>query len=509
MIDNDGGSTKGHDPNGESYSSNGSKKQSRTPGGVRRRGRRRPLFDQRFSAYMSFGFHATVCLAIFLSCYVLILLCLSPLLVQEAPVVTPTHRGEVLRPVVRKAVEKVKHSAAQLGHANAGRLAENVAVAIQHKIQQYRKSEGVTDTSLLRQAVNDIENVRKHRRQKQQDQQEQQKVPVPDQPPQVPKDRNNKNNNQVQQEQPQPKKPVSGFVVLGMHRSGTSMLSGLLVTGMGYKTGGPLIGSAFDNEKGFFELVAAVLQNDEFMVKQRIWWSSGVIDYDYQKALTDLRQGRVTFKEGQRALAVLNNPDLIPFLQKDPRMCITLKTWLPLLNSEPAVLFTYRHPLEVAQSLQRRENGFTLDHGLRLWIVYNMRAVQNSANLCRVTTSNQAILANPLQEVNRTSYELTTKCRVPPPPNPQLSKQDVDKFVDSGLQHAGAQKKAELAKRRILATHNDGVCKVYEYDSDYKESEQPNNFAVEMDLYLKAMKMYCDFESGAAYQPDYEWPKLK
>ena len=38
------------------------------------------------------------------------------------------------------------------------------------------------------------------------------------------------------------KKP--GFIVLGMHRSGTSMLSGLLVKGFGYETGGPLIGAA-------------------------------------------------------------------------------------------------------------------------------------------------------------------------------------------------------------------------------------------------------------------------
>ena len=35
-----------------------------------------------------------------------------------------------------------------------------------------------------------------------------------------------------------------GFVVLGMHRSGTSMLSGLLVKGFGYETGGPLIGAS-------------------------------------------------------------------------------------------------------------------------------------------------------------------------------------------------------------------------------------------------------------------------
>jgi hypothetical protein len=37
----------------------------------------------------------------------------------------------------------------------------------------------------------------------------------------------------------------SGFFILDMHRSGMSMLAGLLVTGLDYKTGEPLIGSAF------------------------------------------------------------------------------------------------------------------------------------------------------------------------------------------------------------------------------------------------------------------------
>jgi hypothetical protein len=51
----------------------------------------------------------------------------------------------------------------------------------------------------------------------------------------------------------------NGFVVLGMHRSGTSLLSGLLVQGCGYNTGGPLIGSHFDNEKGFFERIVSAM----------------------------------------------------------------------------------------------------------------------------------------------------------------------------------------------------------------------------------------------------------
>jgi hypothetical protein len=40
-----------------------------------------------------------------------------------------------------------------------------------------------------------------------------------------------------------------GVIVLGMHRSGTSMLSGILVEGFGYETGGPLLMPNSENEK--------------------------------------------------------------------------------------------------------------------------------------------------------------------------------------------------------------------------------------------------------------------
>ena len=78
----------------------------------------------------------------------------------------------------------------------------------------------------------------------------------------------------------------------------------------------------------------------------------------------------------------------MPWALKDPRLCLTLRFWLPLLSSgnstvserkeagasgkgvAPAVLFTYRHPVEVAKSLQKRE-GFGIKRGLLLWLAYN------------------------------------------------------------------------------------------------------------------------------------------
>ena len=185
------------------------------------------------------------------------------------------------------------------------------------------------------------------------------------------------------------------------------------------------------------------------------------------------------------------------------RMCITLRTWLPLLNSKPAIIFTYRHPLDVALSLAKR-NEFPLARGLQLWMQYNKAALQNSADLCRVFSSNNAVLEDPLKEAKRIADELTNKCNVPPPPK-MIDSKVVNSFVDTSLQHGKNQLKTKNAQNRsVLETHGD--CEVKEYDS----VEVPGSPAQEreMDLYLKAMKIYCDFESGEAYKDTYDWPDV-
>ena len=283
------------------------------------------------------------------------------------------------------------------------------------------------------------------------------------------------------------------------------MLAGLLHKSAGYTVGGPLIGGAFDNEKGFFERIDIVLQNDEFMTAQDVWWSYNVINYDWEQALRDKESGTVSFEKGKTGLKFLDDPSNAPWMQKDPRMCITLKTWLKLMHTEPAILFTYRHPLEVALSLKKREKNFTLQHGLRLWIVYNMRAIQNSKGLCMVRSSNDAILADPLHEIQRIQNELTDSCGVPPPPG-TVSQEDVDKFIDPKLQHNKKQRAEEESQKPVLETYNDGACKVYRYDSDEKKDSP--EWELELSTYRMAMKLYCDFQSGEAYKDDYAWPQL-
>jgi hypothetical protein len=471
-----------------------------------RRIRRRPIHDQSFANYLPFGFHTTICLFLFFVTYATILLCLVPLLRAATIIDTTTdiannhdgmnhhvagspftytgeHNGDALKTALDPLVESYQHFPKVLPGQI---LAEDLASVVKKRIFYYRQEEGYTDALLLKKAAAEFHHIRQQR-------------PSKDDDHTAAAGRVELDTTSAAAAAADKAAP-NGFVVLGMHRSGTSMLSGLLVTGMGYKTGGPLIGSAADNEKGFFERLDVVLQNDLMMNSQKVWWSVNVREYDPERALAEKDSGKVDFKKGIKALKFFNDPEHAPFLQKDPRMCITLKTWLTLMQNEPAAVFTYRHPLEVARSLKKREKGFTLDHGLRLWIVYNMRAIQNSADLCRVLSSNDAVLADPMKEVQRISDELTRKCRVPAPPR-TLSRDDVEKFVDPGLQHNKKDKK----DRFEVMDYGSG-CVAREYDTEYTEGS--DGYTRERGLYIKAMKMYCDFQSGKGFEADYEWPVL-
>jgi hypothetical protein len=186
-------------------------------------------------------------------------------------------------------------------------------------------------------------------------------------------------------------------------------------------------------------------------------------------------------------------------------MCVTLPTWLELLDEKPAIVYTYRHPLEVAMSLKQREPSFSLEHGLRLWINYNMLALQNSEGLCRVFSTNEAVVKDPFGEVQRIKNELTDKCRVIAPPTFQLSSEIVDEFVDPKLQHNGKDRKAAEEKREILKQFGDN-CAAKEYDTQYTKGSA--SWMVENEMYLAAMGVYCDLENGKAFRSDYEWPDL-
>lgn len=295
--------------------------------------------------------------------------------------------------------------------------------------------------------------------------------------------------------------PTQGVVILGMHRSGTSVVGGLL-NKMGLNAGGPLIGPAEDNAKGFFERIDVVLQNDYIMRSQGVHYAQNTYRYDHLAGLQEMMDKREPahdpsqwFSEGRRALKFLNDEASYPWMLKDPRLCITVRSWLPLLNFHPAVVFIFRHPLDVALSLHHRE-GFRIGKGLRMWYVYNKRALQQSADLCRVFGSQRQVMADSRAEIDRIHDELRDRCHVPVPH--KVSNADLTAFIDPELQHGRTSK-------------SDGNCELLQEDPTNiativppEKSWVPENEAMTQ-LYREAIRVFCAMQDGSAFGPGFHW----
>jgi hypothetical protein len=117
-------------------------------------------------------------------------------------------------------------------------------------------------------------------------------------------------------------------------------------------------------------------------------------------------------------------------------------------------------------------------------------------------TSNNAVLRDPLSEVQRISDELTNKCGVIKPPS-RLTLDKASEFVNPELQQQTMQREKEMAEREVIAVY-DG-CKVYGYASPLKDGHRNER---ETESYKAAMKIYCDMENGKAFDADYQWPNL-
>jgi hypothetical protein len=295
-----------------------------------------------------------------------------------------------------------------------------------------------------------------------------------------------------------PLSPISpsnrpGVIVLGMHRSGTSVIGGLM-NKMGLETGGPLIGAAKDNAKGFFERIDVVLQNDYLFKNQNVHYAYNTHKYDAMRGLRDIigKEETKFFSEGRRALKFLNNENNYPWMLKDPRLCITLRTWLPLLNFVPAILFAYRNPYDVALSMHTRETEhFPIQRGLKLWYIYNKRAIRQSNDLCRVVTSHKRVLTDPKKEM-ASIFDGLRACGVEVPH--LVRDDDIKSFVDTTLQH-GKTKSLDL-----LCTQEN-----VDFDTLLPPDTWSTADATNLHLYRACIRAFCDIENGVAFLHDYKW----
>jgi len=153
--------------------------------------------------------------------------------------------------------------------------------------------------------------------------------------------------------------------VTGCHRSGTSVLASLLLDVSGATLDQPdCLAPALDNPLGFFESRQLTEFNDQLLSLLGGDWAHPPLlppRWHEPPLLDQLAAAREKFSDHALALN---------WIDKDPRLCITMRAMHHLFLRRIPVMVALRHPFNVAQSLYLR-NGFPHERGLVLWFVYN------------------------------------------------------------------------------------------------------------------------------------------
>ncbi|HLI72821.1 MAG TPA: hypothetical protein VKU86_03000 [Acidimicrobiales bacterium] len=228
------------------------------------------------------------------------------------------------------------------------------------------------------------------------------------------------------------KKAPRGVLVLGMHRSGTSAATGLIhMLGLATCVPGDMVRGPW-NPNGHFES-RSLMHLDNALLAQmgRRWWYPPPAGDGYgavaESITTTPAEARRVFRRAYRRA---------PWVWKDPRACVLLPFWRRALGDRVATVVVFRHPVEVAESLQRRHD-LPVSFGLALWERYNRLVLQHAASMPVLTTSYDALVGDPARwagDVRR--YLEAVGMRLPDPPGAG----DLTGFVDAGLRHSSHER---------------------------------------------------------------------
>jgi hypothetical protein len=189
--------------------------------------------------------------------------------------------------------------------------------------------------------------------------------------------------------------PERLLLLLGMHRSGTSALAGLLQS-QGFQAPLDVPPADANNPSGYWEPQRIVACHTALMEQLRTSWDDPLLVEDafagdrLPPALEKLEQALAqAFPPAGLASGAVA-------LVKDPRQCRLQPLWNALLDAhqiEAAAVLIVREPLAVVRSLQRRDH-LPVNRALLLWLQYTLEAERHTRQLPRLLLSYRQLLAH-------------------------------------------------------------------------------------------------------------------
>ena len=181
------------------------------------------------------------------------------------------------------------------------------------------------------------------------------------------------------------------ILVAGMHRSGTSALTRLLI-GLGCDAPKTLMPADDYNTKGYWESSEIAALNDDILHSAGSSWDSWEHfgTYWYASPVAD------GFRARAQTVLAKEFADSALFVLKDPRICRLMPFWLAALEdfgTTPQVVLPLRNPLEVAASLHQRD-AIEPPFGLLMWLRNALDAEAESRQCNRAFLRYEELLAD-------------------------------------------------------------------------------------------------------------------
>ncbi|MHA1287972.1 MAG: sulfotransferase family protein [Candidatus Thorarchaeota archaeon] len=204
-------------------------------------------------------------------------------------------------------------------------------------------------------------------------------------------------------------------IICGMHRSGTSMVAGLLRL-CGLYLGDNLLNGLRDNARGHFEDREFLGLNIEILRANKTSWRQCKPVIKVPKAMIE-----------KMAQFVAKWPTDGAVGWKDPRACLTLKFWKQVIEPEELrVVLVFRPFIEVAMSLKKR-NKFTIQKCRELYNFYCSEAEKGIKDLPHIRTHYHNYFSDWHSELGKVCSFLGLKI----PDNTEL----IERFIDASLWH--------------------------------------------------------------------------
>lgn len=242
------------------------------------------------------------------------------------------------------------------------------------------------------------------------------------------------------------------ILVLGMHRSGTSAMTRVLGL-CGAALPKRMLELAPDNLSGFWEPSQVVAIHEEVLKSAGSSWHD---ISEFPSAWFGSEAAR-SFK--QQLVAALRDEyaDAPLFIIKDPRACRLVPLWLSVLDEHdtpPLFVISFRNPLEVAASLQER-NDFPEAKSLLLWLEHFLAAERDTRGYKRAFVAYEHLLSDWRGTIEAISRELDIDWLGRSP----AIDAEIDNFLRESMRHH-TMDAAEIYARRDLV---DWVRTTYEW----------------------------------------------